>query len=87
MPRGDELIDRERTAIVFQQVLARLEPGEADHLLEDGLRHLVTHLQASRQDGLLVENLSVEEQTVHVENNGGWPAGELHRLLVGDVRS
>ena len=35
-------------------------------------------LRGSYQDRLLVERFSVEKQTVHVEDNGGWHVGELH---------
>jgi hypothetical protein len=42
-------------------------------------------LGGGKQDRVLIEGLGVEEQTIHVEDDGGWSARELHGLGLGRI--
>ena len=42
-------------------------------------------LGGGNQKRLLIEALSIEEQTIHVEDDGGWSARELHGLGLGPI--
>ena len=42
----------------------------------------MARLYRCNQGGLLVERFSVEEQAVHVEDNGGWRERKLHNVWI-----
>jgi len=39
---------------------------------------IVPSFRRSYQNRFLVERFGIEKQTVHIEDNRGWPMGELH---------
>jgi hypothetical protein len=47
----------------------------------------VTALGSGKQDRFLIESLDIQEQTIHVEDDGGWSTRELHDFRLGRVAS
>src|SRR5271155_2907198 len=77
-----KFVDRECLAKLGKEQSPALSPGQSDRLVEETRCNLVPSLNGGKQDRLLIEHLGIEEQTIHVEDDGGWHVRELHRNAV-----
>jgi hypothetical protein len=77
-----EAIDVEVLAEVVQQQGSARLTGQADQAVEDGLGQVASHPPGRSTQGVAVEGLGVEQQAVHVEDDGAGRAGQGHGVLV-----
>ena len=77
-----EAIDVEVLAEVVQQQGAARLTRQADQAVEDGLGQVASHPLGRGTQGVSVEGLGVEQQAVHVEDDGAGQAGQGHIALV-----
>ena len=63
---------------------AGLWPWQTYSAAEDTRGHIMASLRRCNQGRLLVERFRVEQQSIHVEDNGGWHVREFHNVWVGE---
>src|SRR5438445_9504656 len=84
-PNRLEFIHGEGLAEMGEEQRSALRPRQTDSLIEETRWHIVPSLGGGTQKRLLIEALSIEEQTIHVEDDRGWSARELHGLGLGPI--
>ena len=89
-PRCLEFVNGERLAEVRQEKRSRLNPWQADGLVKEMRRDVVSSCNCREGKGLLVKSFGIEQQAVHVEDDGSGNAGEFrakgHSYVLSGVR-
>ena len=78
-PRRDQGLKRIVGAVVVEQEAMVHLARPANQLQEDVMAHRASDFARGRQDRLGVEPFTVEQQAVHVEDNGRRLSGKRHR--------
>src|SRR5439155_12532210 len=81
-PGSQKFIHRERRTKMVQKQGAHPREREPDRTNENGRPKLTALRGGGGRDRLLVQRLSIEQQTVHIEHNSGRSARKYHPAAI-----